>query len=99
MNSFYFSHSQDQTVALAWSFTNDFKDMPYTISRIGNPKSEGGKGTVWKCTCPAFANRGGKTCKHLITLREEAKSGSILADKRFTLTEFGIKVLKLNPYG
>lgn len=97
MSSSYFSHSQDRTVALAWSFTNDLKDIPYTISRTGAPKSEGGKGTEWRCSCPAFVNRGGKTCKHLISLREGAKSGSILADKRFTLTEFGIKVLKLNP--
>lgn len=96
MNSFSFSHHQDSTVALVWSFTNDFKDIPYSISRIGNLKSEGGKGIIWKCTCPVFTNRGNKNCKHIITLWEKVKLGTIFLDKRFTLTEFGIKVLKLN---
>lgn len=94
----YLADSVDpETVALAWSFSNKISDIPYVISRIGLPKSQGGKGTTWKCTCPSFTKRGGKTCKHLITLTEEAKSGAILADERFTLTEFGLKVLNLNP--
>ena len=84
-------------VALVWSLTNEFKDMPYSISRLGKSKKEGGNGVQWKCTCPSFIHRGSKTCKHLILLREGAKSGTILADKRFSLTEFGIQVLKLTP--
>lgn len=86
-----------ETVALVWSFSNKMSDIPYVISRVGSPKAQGGKGVTWKCTCPSFTRRGSKTCKHLMTLMEEAKSGAILADERFTLTEFGIQVLNLSP--
>ncbi len=88
----------DNTVALVWSFSNSMKDIPYVISRFGTPKSKGGSGTYWKCNCPSFVNRGGKTCKHLTSLREVAKSGNLLKDDRFNVTEFGIKVLKINSY-
>lgn len=85
------------TIALVWSLTNEFKDMPYSISRVGKSKKEGGTGVQWKCTCASFIHRGSKTCKHLIMLREGAKSGTILADSRFQITELGIKILKLQP--
>lgn len=89
---------QDQTtIAHVWSFSNDMQEVPYIISREGLNKSQGGKGVIWKCTCPSFTKRGSKTCKHLILLREQAKSGAILADKRFNLTELGLKVLNLQP--
>lgn len=89
---------QDETtIAHVWSFSNDFQEVPYIISRHGSSKSNGGQGVIWKCSCPSFTKRGGKTCKHLILLKEQAKSGAILADRRFNLTEFGIKVLNLQP--
>lgn len=86
--------SHDATVAIVWSFSNDNLDIPYRISCTGQTKSEGGNGRQWKCNCPSFTKRGGKTCKHLITMRQESKSGAILADKRFQLTEYGLELLK-----
>ena len=89
---------QDETtIAHVWSFSNDMQDIPYIISRYGSPKFKGGSGYAWKCSCPSFTKRGGKTCKHLVLLREQAKSGVILADKRFNLTPLGIQVLNLQP--
>lgn len=87
---------QDTTVAMVWSFSNNTNDIPYRISCTGKTKGEGGNGRKWECNCPSFTNRGGKTCKHLITMRQESKSGAILADKRFQLTEYGLKILKLD---
>lgn len=92
----YLDIPDQSTVAFVWSFSNTFNDNPYKISRVGSPKREGGKGTNWKCTCPSFVNRGGKTCKHLSEFKKQSSSGSILNDKRFSLTEFGIKILKLD---
>lgn len=84
-----------ETISLVWSFTNDHKDIPYRISRTGRSKKEGGSGVRWSCNCPSFSYRGGKTCKHLILMREQIKNGLILSDNRFAVTEYGMEVLKL----
>lgn len=88
--------TNDNTIAIVWSFTNDNMDIPYRINCSGKTKADGGNGRKWECNCPSFTKRGGKTCKHLITMREEARSGAILADKRYQLTEYGLEILKLN---
>lgn len=85
----------NEVIAIVWSLTNEFKDLPCSISRLGKSKKEGGNGVQWKCTWTSFIHRGGKTCKHLVMLRDGAKSGTILADSRFQLTEMGLKILKL----
>ena len=85
----------DNVVALVWSFSDPNNDIPYRISCLGSPKREGGDGRKWACTCAGFTKRGGKTCTHLRTMREESKSGAILADQRFQLTDYGLKILKL----
>jgi hypothetical protein len=84
-----------ETVTLVWSFTNDNKDIPYRISRVGRSKKENGNGVRWTCNCPSFSYRGGKTCKHLILMRQQVKSGQILNDNRFSVTEYGMEVLGL----
>jgi hypothetical protein len=87
--------SDSNVVALVWSLTNQWKEMPYTISRNGKNKKDGGSGVEWKCTCPSFIHRGQKTCKHLSLLKSGAKDGSILFDNRFNITDFGLEILKL----
>ena len=84
-----------ETVALVWSFTNDNKDIPYRISRAGRSKKQGGNGVRWSCNCPSFSYRGGKTCKHLILMREQIKLKKIQFDSRFSITEYGMEVLGL----
>ncbi len=85
-----------ETVALVWSFTNENKDIPYRISRLGKTKKQGGSGVKWYCNCPSFTHRGGKTCKHLILFREQIKNGQILHDRRFTVTDFGKELYSLD---
>ncbi len=63
--------------------------------RRGKPKREGGDGAKYSCTCPAFVNRGRRTCKHLAALKEEAKNGSILSDRRFQVSTIGKVILKI----
>jgi len=81
-----------QTVALVWSFTNENKDIPYRITKVGKSKKEGGSGVRWQCNCPSFSYRGGKTCKHLILFRQQSKNGQIKNDPRFTLTDYGVEL-------
>lgn len=76
-----------QTIALVWSFSNDKKDIPYRISKLGRSRKEGGTGVKWSCNCPSFIHRGNKTCKHLIALRQSIKDKNIFSDKRFTVIE------------
>jgi hypothetical protein len=83
------------TIAYVWSFSNKMQDIPYRIDRHGEPKVDGGRGVYWTCTCPAFVNRGGKTCKHLISLRSLSKDRAILNDDRFQITDIGKKILKI----
>ena len=85
----------DNVVCHVWSFLDDSKDIPYSISRLGKSKKERGTGYKWQCSCPSFKFRGGKTCKHLITMREKVKDKSILNDKRFIISDFGMIALKL----
>jgi hypothetical protein len=82
-------------IALVWSFSDDFQETPYSVSRVGSAKKSGGTGVQWKCTCPAFTNRGGKICKHITSLVQGSKSKDILNDKRFNITPFGRQVLNL----
>ena len=82
-------------VCFVWSFKNDDAVAPYRITRRGASKKDGGSGYQWLCSCPHFTNRH-QICKHLKTMREEAKNGIIFYDKRYSLTDFGKKVLKLN---
>ncbi len=86
-----------ETVALVWSFSNQHKDIPYRISRLGRSKKDGGSGIRWNCNCPSFSYRGGKTCKHLVLLKQQVKNGEILSDNRFSITEYGLEILKINP--
>lgn len=85
----------DNVVAVVWSFKDPNKEIPYHITCSGKTKGQGGNGRKWECNCPSFTKRGGKTCKHLITMRQESKSGSLLADKRYQLTQYGLEILKL----
>lgn len=87
--------SDNETVAYVWSFSNKMSDIPYIVSRTGSPKSMGGKGINWKCSCPAFTNRRLKTCKHILALAQAAKDGTLLSDNRFNITDFGLKIFKL----
>lgn len=74
----------EYVIAIVWSFTNINSDIPYRIEYVSNK---------WSCSCPAFSFR--KTCKHLITLREQAKDKSLLNDRRYSLTDYGKEILKL----
>lgn len=85
----------EDTIALVWSFTNDNKDIPYRITRIGKTKKEGGTGVKYACNCPSFTHRGGKICKHLILFREKIKNKSISFDQKFTITDIGMEILKI----
>ena len=67
----------DNVVCHVWSFLDDSKDIPYSIFRFGKSKKERGTGYKWECSCPSFKFRGGKTCKHLITMRQEVKDKTI----------------------
>ncbi|CAB4196737.1 Zinc finger, SWIM-type [uncultured Caudovirales phage] len=85
----------DNVVCHVWSFLDDSKDIPYSIFRFGKSKKERGTGYKWECSCPSFKFRGGKTCKHLITMRQEVKDKTILSDKRYVISDFGMIVLGL----
>ena len=86
-----FHPSDTTTVALVWSFRNTDQSIPY---RICCYQSSGGKKS-WTCSCASFIYGGSRTCKHLIGLRKEAREGSLLADNRYKVSEFGMKLLKL----
>lgn len=83
--------SGDNVVALVWSFIDQMKDDPY---RICCYQATDGKKS-WTCSCASFIYGGSRTCKHLIGLRKEAREGSLLADNRYKVSDFGMKVLKL----
>lgn len=80
----------DETICFVWSFLDKMSDIPYRIDLKAGAKPRK------VCTCPAFSYSGGSTCKHLITMRQEAKDGTLLTDDRYQLTDFGKKLLKLN---
>jgi hypothetical protein len=84
----------EELIAYVWSF-RDASDIPYRIMRKGTPKREGGNGAKYSCNCPHFVNRGKTTCKHLKTLIDEAKTGALLHNSHYNLSDFGKKVLKL----
>jgi hypothetical protein len=81
-------------VAHVWSFADPNKDIPYRIARQGSSKKDGGKGFKWSCTCPSFVNRGGRTCKHLITMRQGVKDNTILSNTHYQISDYGLEVLK-----
>jgi len=85
----------DNVVCHVWSFLDDSKDIPYSISRFGKSKKDYGTGYKWECSCPSFKFRGSKTCKHLITMRQKVKDKTILSDKRYVISDFGMIVLGL----
>ena len=85
----------DNIVAYAWSFNDPGNEIPYRISLTGSSKAEGGNGIRWSCTCPSYIRRGRKMCKHISILKDEAKSGVVLADKRFELSDLGKKIFNL----
>lgn len=89
-------HFGDNVVALVWSFKDKMKDDPYHICRYGSSKKEGGTGYKWTCSCASFIYGGSRTCKHLINLRKEARDGTLLSDDRYKISEYGMKVLKLD---
>lgn len=74
-----------ETVALVWSFKDQFKDDPYIVRYVKNK---------WSCTCPHHTFRKA-TCKHILSLRSGSKDRSILNDDRFKITDYGRDVLKL----
>ena len=76
-------HDQDDTVAIVWSLSNEFKDDPYLI-RYTKKR--------WTCTCPHHMFRHA-TCKHILMVRNS--TNDILTDDRFRITEFGRKILGL----
>ena len=78
------------TIAYVWSFREDAdQDIPYRIDLWPGAKPR------MTCTCPSFVNRGRHTCKHLVTLREEARNGLLLFNQKFQVTDFGKTHLKL----
>lgn len=79
MNNFYGAN----VLALVWSFSNEYKDIPYRISLISKKYS---------CNCPAFVHR--RNCKHLITFREGMSSGTILNDKRYNVSDIGKEIIE-----
>jgi len=83
----------ESVVAQAWSFSNDIQEIPYLIKRTGRPKTLGGTGYKWTCSCPASTFRRG-TCKHILALRESARIGFLPLDKRFNVSDFGKEALK-----
>jgi len=85
----------EEQIAIVWSFKNDLAEIPYKIISKGSTKKDGGKGIIWSCSCPHFVNRGKRTCKHLTTLKEKAKDGTILSDDRYQLTDIGKAILKV----
>jgi hypothetical protein len=86
----------ENVVAQVWSFKNDWQEVPYRIMRVGSHKKQGGGSYKWTCSCPAFSYRGrGVTCKHLISLKEKAKDGTLLYDNHFILSGFGKEIFKI----
>lgn len=79
----------DRTIAYVWSFTDDMMTIPYRIEL--RPGAQPRK----VCNCPAFSYSGGKTCKHIRTLREKVRDGTLLEDEHFQVTEYGKTILKL----
>jgi hypothetical protein len=84
----------DELIAYVWSF-REASDIPYRIMLRTYMDNNNREKRKWSCNCPSFVNRGRKVCKHLTTLKEEAKDGTLLADRRFDVSDFGKKVLKL----
>ena len=82
-------------VAQVWSFSNQHNDIPYYICRVKYSNKDESSRFRYTCSCPSFVNRGGKTSKHLQEMTKCVKDKSIINDRRFILTEFGIKILKL----
>lgn len=81
----------DCVVCQAWSHTDDSQEIPYLIRRLGKPASQGGTGYKWYCNCPSRQN----PCKHISVLKAAAKNGTILFDKRYTLSDFGREIFSL----
>lgn len=80
----------DELLAHVWSFSSDLAEDPYMI--VLKPGAKPRK----ICTCPRFIYSGSKTCKHLATLRQKVKDGTILQDDRYKLTDFGKEYFKLS---
>lgn len=79
----------DKTIAYVWSFKDTMATIPYRIEL--RPGAQPRK----VCNCPAFSYSGGKTCKHIRTLMEKKRDGTLLSDERFQITDYGRQVLKL----
>lgn len=77
-------------VAQVWSLTNKNQDIPYLIKREGKPKSQGGSGYKWSCTCPSYVYSRTRTCKHIIGFRK-IKLDSI--PENYFISEFGMEIL------
>jgi len=73
----------ENVVALVWSFSNSFSDIPYRISFIKK----------FACSCPAFRFR--QTCKHISTLKDHLKNNSIHTDDKYSISDYGKEILKI----
>lgn len=82
----------ESVVARTWSWTNDDNDIPYFIKRYGRTKKNGGTGYKWSCSCPHHTNRH-VVCKHLKAFHDGVRTKSILADKRFEISDWGFEIL------
>ncbi len=74
----------DNVIAKVWSFSDALQKIPYTIETDS-------RGHMI-CSCPSSRLRK-QTCKHISTLVEQCRNGTILTNEQYRITDYGIRFL------